>query len=409
MARCDSPRARPLRRGTQQGRREPALLRHPTPSRRKPCSKSRRRACRTRRFYLSDGARWTRASPSEGFATSPASPKTASRSASRPSTRKDPVAILVLGRAPPGDLYSSQDKGPLGALASQLGIALANARAFGTITSSRDAESKKSDRGLRDSWDENRFRAPGRGRTEGATLVGTRAIREITRRRRVARSDAKARPRRDGTGKGYRRTHRHAHHPLGRPLAPGRLRPIAASVFESELFRHERGAFPAQPAARGPSSSPTAHPLPDEIGCSARASSPAPAPVPRVLPPAAARSPSLSISHHRATHRGLDDMVRRASSRGPLLRRCRQSRRPATPPAPREPLRTLRIPPPARGQRCAATRSNLRRRTARMAAYVGRQRERAREVLERAIVLCEGSEITAADLELTIARRRQRS
>ncbi|HUJ58552.1 MAG TPA: sigma 54-interacting transcriptional regulator, partial [Kofleriaceae bacterium] len=167
-------------------------------------------------------------------------------------------ARLVLGPRRSGDLYSSQDRDLLGALASQLAVALGNARAYGTIAElSRALEAQNVEiRELHGRLeDENRFL---RGRVEaasdGASLVGeSRAIRELRDTiARVARSHASALVLGEsGTGKGLVARTLHAASPrAGGPFLHVDCGAIAASVFESELFGHERGAFTGAHATR---------------------------------------------------------------------------------------------------------------------------------------------------------------
>ncbi|HEV7554720.1 MAG TPA: sigma 54-interacting transcriptional regulator, partial [Kofleriaceae bacterium] len=170
-------------------------------------------------------------------------------------------ARLVLGPRKSGDLYSSEDRDLLGALASQLAVALGNARSYGTIAEmSRTLEVQNVEiRELRDRLeDENRFlRARIDAATEGATLVGdSRAIRELRSTvERVARSSASVLVLGEsGTGKGLLARTLHASSPRSSgPFMHVDCGAIAASVFESELFGHERGAFTgATRLRRGP-------------------------------------------------------------------------------------------------------------------------------------------------------------
>jgi len=213
-------------------------------------------------LYLREHDRWTIAyRRGDGFGDEPVAPEDGISIRVVALDNSEPVAMLVLGKRRSGDLYSSQDKDLLGALASQLGIALGNARAFGTITElSKTLEVQNVEiRGLRDRLeDENRFlRARVLAALEGATLVGeSRAIRELTKTiERVARSDASVLVLGEsGTGKGLVARTLHAASPRSAgPFLHVDCGAIAASVFESELFGHERGAFTgAARMRRGP-------------------------------------------------------------------------------------------------------------------------------------------------------------
>ena len=329
----------------------------------------------------------------------------------------DPVAMLILGPRRSGDLYSSQDKDLLGALASQLGIALGNARAFGTITAlSKTLEAQNAEiRGLRDRLeDENQFlRARVEAALEGATLVGeSRAIRELTKTiERVARSDASVLVLGEsGTGKGLVARMLHAASPRANgPFLHVDCGAIAASVFESELFGHERGAFTgAARMRRGPVELADGGTLfLDEIGELPLELQPK---LLRVLEDKAflrvggTQPVTVDVRIVAATHRDLEDMVSAGQMREDLYFRLR--------------VVELVVPPlrQRRGDLPALCESLLPRAArrcgrdviplsadalARMAAYgwPGNVRE-LENVLERALVLCEGKEITAADLDL---------
>jgi len=176
----------------------------------------------------------------------------------------EPEAWLVLGPRKSGDLYSSQDRDLLGALASQLAVALANARAYGRIaTMTRTLEGQKETleaqnveiRELRDKLeDENRFL---RARVEaaGGSLIGdSKPMRELAATiERVGKSDASVLVLGEsGTGKGVVARALHAVSGRG-PFMHVDCAAVAPSVFESELFGHERGAFTgASRTRRGP-------------------------------------------------------------------------------------------------------------------------------------------------------------
>ena len=160
-------------------------------------------------------------------------------------------AWLVFGPRKSGDLYSTDDRHLLGAVASQLAIALANAGAFGKIKAlSRTLEGQNEQiRELRDKLeDENRFlRKRVEAATDGALLVGSsKAMRELERLvERAAASDATVLLLGEsGTGKGLCARTLHARSARAeQPFMQVDCGAIAASVFESELFGHERGAF----------------------------------------------------------------------------------------------------------------------------------------------------------------------
>ena len=317
---------------------------------------------------------------------------------------------LVLGPRRSGDLYSSEDRDLLGALAGQLTIALGNARLYGTI-----AVQNEEIRALRDRLeDENRFlRARVEAATEGATLVGdSKPVKELTRAiERVARADASVLILGEsGTGKGLVARTIHAASPRAAgPFLHVDCGAIAASVFESELFGHERGAFTgASRLRRGPVELADGGTLfLDEIG-----------ELPLELQPKLLRvieersflrvggtAPvTVDVRILAATHRKLDDMVARGEFREDLYFRLRVVE--LTVP----PLRARRGDLPAL---CASLVPRVARRAgrrtrpvsadalARMATYgwPGNVRE-LENVIERALVLGDGAELTAADLDL---------
>ena len=328
-----------------------------------------------------------------------------------------PLAKLVLGPRRSGDLYSSQDRDLLAALASQLAIAFANARAFGTIAElSRTLETQNSEiRTLRDRLeDENRLlRQRAEAATEGATLVGeSRAIRELGRTiELVARSDSNVLVLGEsGTGKGLLARLVHAASPRAEaPFLRVDCGAIAASVFESELFGHERGAFTgATRLRRGPIELADGGTLVlDEIGELPLDLQPK---LLRVLEERAVRrvgatTPvAVDVRIIAATNRKLEAMVAAGEFREDLyFRLCVVE---ITVP----PLRQRLVDLPAL---CASLLPRAARRCGRaakpiavgamerMAAYAwpGNVRE-LENVLERALVLGDGIEITAADLEL---------
>jgi transcriptional regulator with GAF, ATPase, and Fis domain len=366
-------------------------------------------------YLLEDGA-W-KIAHGDGYGAEPVAPEDGIAIRVATVNTNDPVAVLVLGPRKSGDMYSSQDKDLLGALASQLGIALGNARAFGTITElSKTLEAQNAEiRGLRDRLeDENRFlRARIDAALEGATLIGeSRAIRELTKTiERVARSDASVLVLGEsGTGKTLVARTLHAASPRSAgPFLHVDCGAIAASVFESELFGHERGAFTgAARMRRGPVELADGGTLfLDEIG-----------ELPLELQPKLLRvledksflrvggtqPVTVDVRIIAATHRDLDDMVAAGQLREDLYFRLRVVELVVPP------LRQRRgdIPAlcesllPRVAKRCGRRMLPLSADAlARMAAYgwPGNVRE-LENVLERALVLCETTEITAADLEL---------
>ena len=328
------------------------------------------------------------------------------------------VAWLVLGARKSGDLYSSDDRDLLGAIASQLTVALKNARAFGTIAElSRTLESQNAQiRELRDRLeDENRFlRKRVEAATDGASLIGdSKAMRELrSTLDRVARSDASVLVLGEsGTGKGLlvRTLHGSSARAEG-PFMHVDCGAIAASVFESELFGHERGAFTgATRLRRGPIELAHGGTLfLDEIGELPLELQPKLLRVleERVVMRVGATAPvAVDVRIVAATHRNLEDMVAKGEFREDLYFR----------------LRVIEVTvPPLRARRadlsdlCAALLPRAARRAGRPArplssealarmmgyAWPGNVRE-LENVLERALVLGEAPELSADDLELS--------
>jgi DNA-binding NtrC family response regulator len=328
----------------------------------------------------------------------------------------DPVALLVIGPRRSGDLYSSQDRDLLGALAAQLGVSLGNARAYGRIAKmSRELESQNEEiRGLRDRLeDENQFlRARIEAATDGALIGESKVIRELTKTiDRVARSDASVLVLGEsGTGKGLvaRTLHASSLRAAGQFLQVD-CGAIAHSVFESELFGHERGAFTgATRMRRGPIELADGGTLfLDEIG-----------ELPLDLQPKLLRvlqdkeflrvggtTPvKVDVRVIAATHRNLDAMVEKGELREDLYFRLRVVELVVPP------LRQRRSDLPALCESLlprVAKRAGRRPRPlaadalARMAAYgwPGNVRE-LENVIERALVLADGPALTAADLDL---------
>ncbi len=334
-----------------------------------------------------------------------------------PRTGSEP-AWLVLGPRKSGDLYSTDDTNLLGALASQLAVSLANARSFGKIKSlSRTLEAQNVEiRELRDKLeDENRFlRKRVDAATEGATLVGdSRALRELKRTiERVAASDASVLLLGEsGTGKGLLARLLHATSARAEgPFMQVDCGAIAASVFESELFGHERGAFTgATRMRRGPIELAHGGTLfLDEIGELPLELQPKLLRVleDKVVMRVGATQPvAIDVRIVAATNRNLEKMVAAGEFREDLYFRLRVVE--ITVP----PLRERRVDLPAL---CESLLPRVARRAgyavkpiatdalARMMAYAwpGNVRE-LENVLERALVLGEADEIVAADLELS--------
>ncbi|HEY5924508.1 MAG TPA: sigma 54-interacting transcriptional regulator [Kofleriaceae bacterium] len=334
-----------------------------------------------------------------------------------PRTGGEP-AWLVLGPRKSGDLYSTDDKHLLAALASQLAVGLANARSYGQIkTLSRTLEAQNVEiRELRDKLeDENEFlRKRVEAATEGATLVGdSKALRELRKTiERVAKSDASLLLLGEsGTGKGLLARLLHATSARAdQPFMQVDCGAIAASVFESELFGHERGAFTgASRMRRGPIELAHGGTLfLDEIGELPLELQPKLLRVLEdkvVLRVGATQPVAVDVRIIAATNRKLEQMVAKGEFREDLYFRLRVVE--ITVP----PLRERRADLPAL---CESLLPRVARRAgyavkpiaddalARMMAYAwpGNVRE-LENVLERALVLGEGREIVGGDLELS--------
>ncbi len=163
-----------------------------------------------------------------------------------------PIGYLRLGPRKGGDLYSRRDRALLSALADQLGIALANGRAYERIAEMSRvlAEQNREIRALRDRLeDENRYlkgRLGDHHRGEKVLTGSSRAIRELRKTlSRVAGSAAVVLLRGEtGTGKSLVARALHDASPRADgPFIHVDCGAIPAGVFESELFGHERGAF----------------------------------------------------------------------------------------------------------------------------------------------------------------------
>jgi transcriptional regulator with GAF, ATPase, and Fis domain len=325
----------------------------------------------------------------------------------------EPEAWLVLGPRRSGDLYSSQDRDLLGALASQLAVALANARAYGRIQHmTRTLEAQNLEiRELRDKLeDENRFL---RARVEaaGGSLIGeSKAMRELAATiERAGASDASVLVvGESGTGKGVVARALHAVSGRG-PFIHVDCAGIAPSVFESELFGHERGAFTgATRTRRGPIELADGGTLfLDEIGELPLELQPKLLRVleDRTVMRVGATAPvTVDARIVVATHRDLAAMVARGEFREDLYFRLRVVE--LTVP----PLRARRGDVPAlcdailprAARRCGRPQKPIADDAlAKLMAYAwpGNVRELA-NVLERALVLSDGAAIEAADLDL---------
>jgi len=161
------------------------------------------------------------------------------------------IGLLVFGPRLDGELYSSQDRDLLAAVAGQLAVAFENSRAFGTIAEmTRTLEAQNAEiLELRDKLeDENRY-LKGRlnAAAQSAAIVGSsKAVRALVKQvESVAASNASVLLLGEsGTGKGL--VARTLHAASGRndkPFIQVDCGAIPHGVFESELFGHERGAF----------------------------------------------------------------------------------------------------------------------------------------------------------------------
>ena len=326
--------------------------------------------------------------------------------------------VLVLGERRGGDLYSSDDRDLLAALAGQLAIGFENARAYGTIADmSRTLEAQNTEiLELRDKLeDENRYlKARLAAVDEDDRIIGTsKATRElITTLERVAASTANVLlVGESGTGKGLvaRKIHASSDRAEG-PFIHVDCGAISHGVFESELFGHERGAFTgAVRKRRGHFELADGGTLfLDEIG-----------ELPLDLQPKLLRAlqersilrvggdapVSIDVRILAATNRDLGAMVSGGAFREDLFYRIRVVEI-AVPP-----LRQRRTDIPALIEHILPRlcRRNGRRRATiaddardRLEAYgwPGNVRE-LENVLERAVVLCDAAEIRAGDLALS--------
>jgi transcriptional regulator with GAF, ATPase, and Fis domain len=159
--------------------------------------------------------------------------------------------VLVLGERRGGDMYSSDDRDLLAALAGQLAIAFENARAYGTIAEmTRTLEAQNQEiRELRDKLeDENRYlKARLAAASDDEKIVGSsKAARELIKSlERVSASAANVLlAGESGTGKGLvARTIHASSERADNAFIHVDCGAIPHGVFESELFGHERGAF----------------------------------------------------------------------------------------------------------------------------------------------------------------------
>ncbi len=162
-----------------------------------------------------------------------------------PIERERLLGALVLGDRLGGDLYSSQDRDLLAAVAGQLAVAFENAGAYATI-----AAMNREIQELRERLeDENRYlrgRLDAARRTGEAIVGSSRTIRELraTVERVAATAAAVLVHGESGTGKGLVARALHAASPRADgPFIHVDCGAIAPGVVESELFGHERGAF----------------------------------------------------------------------------------------------------------------------------------------------------------------------
>jgi transcriptional regulator with GAF, ATPase, and Fis domain len=328
-----------------------------------------------------------------------------------------PFGVLMFGPRLDGELYSSEDRDLLAAVAGQLSVAFENAQAFGTIAEmSRTLEAQNAEiRELRDKLeDENRYlKSRLDAAAEREVVVGaSKAVRELLKQLdSVAASDANVLLLGEsGTGKGLiaRRIHA-ASERRDAPFIQVDCGAIPHGVFESELFGHERGAFTgAVRKRRGHFELADGGTLfLDEIG-----------ELPLDLQPKLLRalqerkflrvggseSVAVNVRIVAATNRNLQDMVTRGSFREDLYFRLRVLE--LTVP----PLRARKGDLPALVDHLlpALCRRNHRPplsltddALARMKDYAwpGNVRE-LENVLERAAVLCDRREIDADDLAL---------
>jgi transcriptional regulator with GAF, ATPase, and Fis domain len=327
------------------------------------------------------------------------------------------IGVLLFGPRLDGDLYSSEDRDLLAAVAGQLSVAFENAHAYGTIAQmSRTLEAQNAEiRELRDKLeDENRYL---KGRLDAAAeaekIVGSsKAARALIKQlESVAATHANVLLLGEsGTGKGLvARTVHAASDRKDAPFIQVDCGAIPHGVFESELFGHERGAFTgAVRKRRGHFELAGGGTLfLDEIG-----------ELPLDLQPKLLRalqerrflrvggseSVAVDVRIIAATNRNLEDMVAKGRFREDLYFRLR--------------VVEITVPPlRARKGDIAAlvehTLPRLCRRNHRKLltladdglthlkdyGWPGNVRE-LENVLERAVVLCDGREIRAEDLAL---------
>ncbi|HJZ84280.1 MAG TPA: sigma 54-interacting transcriptional regulator [Polyangia bacterium] len=325
------------------------------------------------------------------------------------------AGVLVLGARLGGDLYGTQDRDLLGALAGQLAVALDNARAFGTIAGlGRTLEAQNLEiRELRDKLEDENVYLRGRldATRDGAALIGSsKVMRELERQmeRAASTSALVLLHGESGSGKGLvaRTLHTMSSRAHGRFIHLD-CAAIPPGVFESELFGHERGSFTgAVRTRRGPFELADGGTLfLDEIGELPLGLQPK---LLRVLQERSVvrvgggRPVEVDVRIVVATNRNLSEMVARGEFREDLYFRLRVIEIEVPP------LRTHKSDIPAL---CEYLLPRLCRRDhrpprtlspeamARLCAYgwPGNVRE-LENVLERAVVLCESDRISADDL-----------
>jgi DNA-binding NtrC family response regulator len=324
---------------------------------------------------------------------------------------------LLFGPRLDGNLYSSEDRDLLVALARQLATALANAQSFGMIADlSRTLESQNKEIGELKSRleDENRYL---RSRLEAGTrseeLVGaSQVVQELKKTMSMAAaSEANVLLLGEsGTGKGLIARALHASSERAEaPLIHVDCGSIPATIFESELFGHERGAFTgARQKRRGHIELAQGGVLfLDEIG-----------ELPLELQPKLLRvlqercfvrvggsqEIAADVRIIAATNRNLEEMVAAKTFREDLYYRLRVLEILVPPLRDRKEdiaalVHSLLPALSQRNRRRVATISSKALKKLRAYHWPGNVRE-LQNVLERALVLCEGDTVDAEDLAL---------